>query len=936
MGFVVAIAIPFAFMPGVIRASGFPLAITATTTNFQLATTTAPAGRLAWLMGTRPDAITNLVELESLPLVQHGYTFNYSGAAAFYRAAFIDTNITNTLTAPLAIGTFHAVAITTNGNIQSWGDNSLGQFGNGLPTTGMVSYAGCWVVTTGYTNASEGPLVQSSARHWSCVAAGDNCTLAVETNGSLWAWGDDTYGSLGVSTNGWPSSWSATPVAIGTNALWRSVFAYGDSSFAIRRDGTLWAWGDNTSSVLGVGTNFSSSNIVWFPTQVGNSSNWVSVFCLPNSHSVGIQTDGLLWAWGQTDLPTSVRAGYADTNDLLLAAVACPGLVNIPGPWISAGPNPDSSEFIFLRGDGTFWEPTTNATAASGWGEYYAFWQDQYTNSASLYNLLIGYGASPSEAYSYVYGDLFIPGYPLEASLNPTNFPAFVASVADANFLQPDPTQNKYAMLSWGIALNRDGTVWTTGDSPTRSPGSPLDGPWQRLNTDTDWCYVVGMRTGAKAAIKADGSVWIWNDYGKLNLSTPLLTEPAEIPTNTWLSAKVSETDVVALDTQSNLWVWGGNTAGQLGLGDYEPRLAPTPLPMAGPWLSLAVDDYLTVAVHQGGTLWAWGNFDNTGTNVTNPVQLNPERAWQAVYSPNTAGATNFCAIAEDGTLWQFGSTLAQQVPGTNWVSVSPTLQNIIATKSDGSLWGWGDYLGFGLTNSFFNTPVQLSASGWQSVSAGYADYFPGILNYDVPSLASATSPAGIDGFAIGSDGTLWSWGVRDAVCQLGQTSNESWANTNCVSCIGDPCGSPAPASEPFGVNVVTNPQPVGVDNDWKQVKYVSPNGALSEYVLGLKQDGSLWVWGVSPFPEVTNQIVLLTPPSNPYPGIPYPQYTSILMQPYQMGTNSWSYIDSNLGITSTGNLYLWGADQDGQELIPPAWSPQLIPVNVSSSAVFY
>ena len=306
------------------------LAITATTTNFQLATTTAPAGRLAWLMGTRPDAITNLVELESLPLVQHGYTFNYSGAAAFYRAAFIDTNITNTLTAPLAIGTFHAVAITTNGNIQSWGDNSLGQFGNGLPTTGMVSYAGCWVVTTGYTNASEGPLVQSSARHWSCVAAGDNCTLAVETNGSLWAWGDDTYGSLGVSTNGWPSSWSATPVAIGTNALWRSVFAYGDSSFAIRRDGTLWAWGDNTSSVLGVGTNFSSSNIVWFPTQVGNSSNWVSVFCLPNSHSVGIQTDGLLWAWGQTDLPTSVRAGYADTNDLLLAAVACPGLVNIP------------------------------------------------------------------------------------------------------------------------------------------------------------------------------------------------------------------------------------------------------------------------------------------------------------------------------------------------------------------------------------------------------------------------------------------------------------------------------------------------------------------------------------------------------------------------------------------------------------------------------
>lgn len=111
------------FSSNATRAESFPLQITATATNFSLGATTTPPGRLAWLMGNRPNEVTNLIELENLPMAQHGYTLNFSGQAAFYRAVLVDTNV---VTATLAVGINHAVAVMTNGIMECWGDNTWG------------------------------------------------------------------------------------------------------------------------------------------------------------------------------------------------------------------------------------------------------------------------------------------------------------------------------------------------------------------------------------------------------------------------------------------------------------------------------------------------------------------------------------------------------------------------------------------------------------------------------------------------------------------------------------------------------------------------------------------------------------------------------------------------------------------------------------------
>ena len=261
--------------------TGFPISLARSNSALHLRATTVPAGRITWFQGSRPDAVTNLVQIEGTPLVQHDFTLTGGAAAEFFRAAMFDTNAER---APIAASTSHSLAILTNGVIKTWGGNLNGEFGNGTyaqTVSNGVTHIACWDLANPntVTNGDLGPLQQSSDSDWVSVAAGTGFTLALKANGTMWGWGDDTYGQLGftnVSTNGGKYPF---PVQIGSNQQWKAVFAYAYSSFAIRNDGTLWGWGNNGGSVLGLGPAYTNmngalvpSNSVWIPTQVGTSS----------------------------------------------------------------------------------------------------------------------------------------------------------------------------------------------------------------------------------------------------------------------------------------------------------------------------------------------------------------------------------------------------------------------------------------------------------------------------------------------------------------------------------------------------------------------------------------------------------------------------------------------------------------------------------------
>lgn len=165
-------------------------------------------------------------------------------------------------------------AIKTDGTLWGWGSNTYGQIGDGTTT-----------------NRSS-PVQIGSLTNWASVSGGRSHTLAVKTDGTLWAWGAATSGQLG---NGDAVTSYSSPIQIGSLTTWSKVSAGASgSSLAIKTDGTLWAWGYNQNGELGRSntTNYSS------PVQVGALTNWSKVYA-SETFTHAIKTDGTLWAWGQ-------------------------------------------------------------------------------------------------------------------------------------------------------------------------------------------------------------------------------------------------------------------------------------------------------------------------------------------------------------------------------------------------------------------------------------------------------------------------------------------------------------------------------------------------------------------------------------------------------------------------------------------------------------
>jgi alpha-tubulin suppressor-like RCC1 family protein len=114
--------------------------------------------------------------------------------------------------------------------------------------------------------------------------------MAIKTNGTLWTWGHNNLGQLGLGDTTARNS----PVQVGAGTTWSTVSAKAYYSAAIKTDGTLWSWGYNYSGTLGLGNTTHRSS----PVQVGALTNWSVVHILTNGTMLAVKTDGTLWGWG--------------------------------------------------------------------------------------------------------------------------------------------------------------------------------------------------------------------------------------------------------------------------------------------------------------------------------------------------------------------------------------------------------------------------------------------------------------------------------------------------------------------------------------------------------------------------------------------------------------------------------------------------------------
>jgi alpha-tubulin suppressor-like RCC1 family protein len=187
-------------------------------------------------------------------------------------------------------GSLHSLAIDTSGNLWTWGYNFHGQLGNGR--SGNVD---------GESNLGQ-ITAFGTPRPRIVSAAGGFChSLAVDENGGLWAWGWNSDGQIGDGTaNEYDDLWhlivdndKREPVKIKDGTSFASVAAGRYHSLALDKDGSLWAWGLNEDGELGDGTTSNKHT----PVKIKEGTSFASI-AAGNRHSLAIDEDGGLWAWG--------------------------------------------------------------------------------------------------------------------------------------------------------------------------------------------------------------------------------------------------------------------------------------------------------------------------------------------------------------------------------------------------------------------------------------------------------------------------------------------------------------------------------------------------------------------------------------------------------------------------------------------------------------
>jgi alpha-tubulin suppressor-like RCC1 family protein len=306
-------------------------------------------------------------------------------------------------------------------------------------------------------------------------------------------------------------------------------------------------------------------------------------------------------------------------------------------------------------------------------------------------------------------------------------------------------------------AIKTDGTLWiwgagTGGQLGNRAISGNRSTPVTTFAGGNNWKQVSAGFVHT-AAIKTDGTLWIWGNGSNgqlgnavtINVSTPVTTFAGG---NNWKQVSSSGSFyTAAIKTDGTLWTWGAGSNGLLGNADTTDRSTPvTTFAGGNNWKQVSTGDFHTAAIKTDGTLWTWGYASSArlGTNDTTPNRSTPVTTfaggsnWKQV----SAGGAFVAAIKTDGTLWSWGlgsngrlgngaTSGSRSTPvttfagGNNWKQVGAGSQHTAAVKTDGTLWTWGSgvngRLGNGVTTGIISTPVTTFAGGtnWKQVSGG-------------------------------------------------------------------------------------------------------------------------------------------------------------------------------------------------------------------------
>ena len=189
-------------------------------------------------------------------------------------------------------------ALRSDGTVLAWGSNVYGQLGDGTSGLGFSGTPADKINPVLVRDVTGNVISNITA-----IAAGTEFAVAVKSDGSLLAWGRNSQGQLGDGSSGAGTD-KKNPVVV-VDALGNPISGVGSvnagygHTLALKLDGTMLAWGDNSSGQIGDGTWLSRNNPVVVRDAVGNSISGIVEISVSFAHSIALKDTGTLLAWGR-------------------------------------------------------------------------------------------------------------------------------------------------------------------------------------------------------------------------------------------------------------------------------------------------------------------------------------------------------------------------------------------------------------------------------------------------------------------------------------------------------------------------------------------------------------------------------------------------------------------------------------------------------------
>lgn len=626
-------------------------------------------------------------------------------------------------------GGYHTCALMGDQSVWCWGQNTVGQLGDGAPGDSLTP-----VKVKGLPPALD-------------VAAGEYHTCAVDTSNRVWCWGSNAYGELGIGTT---SQDSNVPVQVTGGLLASQVAAGHEFSCAVTLTHTVDCWGDNNYGELGNGTKADSST----PVPVKGLANVIQI-ATGFYHACAVESNGTLWCWGDN--------GNGELGNNSTTSSSVPVIVSMQNvTQVSAGFS-DTCAIGNAPGDLWCW----------GWDDVGQL-GDGVTTDSHVPTQVAGLSSGVQQVSVGMDSTCAIANVPGTAALcwgdnnhgkigdgiqrTFTSFPSQVFGLLTAPAGGPGGTPNQVAaggqhacvvlttavVRCWGYGFYGQLGNGSDLDRFIPAPVIGLPGPAHSVSAVS-----AGFATGCAVTDTLNATCWGEDvgDGGALatvhTAATPVVNLPAggvSQVSATFGGCALVRTGGLATAVRC----WGPNNDGQLGDGTTINRVKPVKVQgLAGSPESVTTNGADACAIVKGGGAACWGLNDhgqlgnNTTTNSTTAVAV---QGLGGPVAQIAAADDHTCALLTNETVQCWGSndhgqlgngsTSDSSVPvpvtgltGAVAISVGHSFSCAIDNGGDAWCWGWNQYgqLGNGSTSDS-STPVMAGGTGFGAVAVASGD----------------------------------------------------------------------------------------------------------------------------------------------------------------------------------------------------------------------